>query len=121
MHASAPLSLTKPRNAGLFWYPSKVHLNGHFQIFGCTFTAETQMYQCFQPFSDIPKKVLDFHREFWYLCLLTKEATQMYNYMRTLQKQFEPQPEFFQNLDGNIRQIHKQLSARLEPEDKSSC
>ena len=42
----------------------------------------------------------------------------MYDYMRTLQKQFEPQPEFFQNLDGDIRQIHKQLSARLEPEDK---
>ena len=42
----------------------------------------------------------------------------MYDYMRTLQKQFEPQPEFFQNLDGDIRQIHKQLSARLEPDDK---
>ena len=42
----------------------------------------------------------------------------MYDYMRTLQKQFEPQPEFFQNLDGDIRQIHKQLSARLKPEDK---
>ena len=42
----------------------------------------------------------------------------MYDYMRTLQKQFEPKPEFFQNLDGDIRQIHKQLSARLEPEDK---
>ena len=42
----------------------------------------------------------------------------MYDYMRTLQKQFEPQPEFFQNLDGDIRQIHKQLSAQLEPEDK---
>ena len=42
----------------------------------------------------------------------------MYDYMRTLQKQFEPQPEFFQNLDGDIRQIHKQLSARLESEDR---
>jgi len=42
----------------------------------------------------------------------------MYDYMRTLQKQYEPQPEFFQNLDGDIRQIHKQLSARLEPEDR---
>lgn len=45
----------------------------------------------------------------------------MYDYMRTLQKQFEPTPEFFQNLDGDIRQIHKQLSARLESEDKNSC
>ena len=42
----------------------------------------------------------------------------MYDYMRALQKQFEPQPEFFKNLDRDIRQLHKQLSPRLEPEDK---
>ena len=76
------------------------------------------MYQCFQPFSDVAKKVLDFRRGLWYLCLLTKEAKQMYDYMRTLQKHFEPQPEFFQNLDRDIRQIHKQLSARLEAEGR---
>ena len=42
----------------------------------------------------------------------------MYDYMRTLQKQFEPKPEFFQNLYGDIRQIHKQLTTRLETEDR---
>ena len=42
----------------------------------------------------------------------------MYDYMRILQKQFEPKPEFFQNLSGDIRQIHKQLSPRLESEDR---
>ena len=42
----------------------------------------------------------------------------MYEYMRTLQKKFEPKPEFFQNLYGDIRQIHKQLATRLETEDR---
>ena len=42
----------------------------------------------------------------------------MYEYMRTLQKKFEPTPEFFQNLYGDIRQIHKQLATRLETEDR---
>ena len=42
----------------------------------------------------------------------------MYEYMRTLKKQFEPKPEFFQNLYGDIRQIHKQLTTRLEAEDR---
>ena len=42
----------------------------------------------------------------------------MYEYMRILQQQFEPKPEFFQNLYGDIRQIHKQLSPRLESEDR---
>jgi len=42
----------------------------------------------------------------------------MYEYMRILQQQFEPKPEFFRNLSGDIRQIHKQLSPRLESEDR---
>ena len=42
----------------------------------------------------------------------------MYDYMRTLQKQFELKPEFFQNLYGDIRQIHMRLTTQLEPEDR---
>lgn len=42
----------------------------------------------------------------------------MYEYMRILQQQFETKPEFFQNLTGDIRKIHKQLSAQLESEDR---
>ena len=42
----------------------------------------------------------------------------MYEHMRGLQKQFEPKPEFFQNLAADIHRIHRQLSARLEKEDR---
>lgn len=42
----------------------------------------------------------------------------MYNYMRSLQRQFETKPQFFQDLADEIRQTHKQLSARLETEDR---
>ena len=62
--------------------------------------------------------VIAFLLELWYWFVLPKEATRMYDYMRTLQKQFEPKPEFFQNLYGDIRQIHKQLTTRMEPEDR---
>ena len=42
----------------------------------------------------------------------------MYNYMRSLQKQFETKPRFLQELSDEIRQTHRTLSARLEQEDK---
>lgn len=42
----------------------------------------------------------------------------MYNYMRSLQRQFETKPQFLQDLADEIRQMHKQLSARLETEDR---
>lgn len=42
----------------------------------------------------------------------------MYNYMRSLQKQFETKPRFLQELSDEIRQTHRTLSTRLEQEDK---
>ena len=42
----------------------------------------------------------------------------MYNYMRSLQRQFETKPQFVQDLADEIRQTHNQLSVRLETEDR---
>ena len=40
----------------------------------------------------------------------------MYDYMKSLQKQFESKPEYIQDLKTEVNQTHKELSARLEKE-----
>ena len=42
----------------------------------------------------------------------------MYDYMKSLQQQFESKPEYIQDLKTEVNQIHKELSARLEKEDR---
>ena len=42
----------------------------------------------------------------------------MYDYMKSLQQQFESKPEYIQNLKTEVNQAHKELSARLEKEDR---
>ena len=42
----------------------------------------------------------------------------MYDYMRSLQRQFETQPEYIQDLKTEVNQTHKELSARLSKEDR---
>ena len=42
----------------------------------------------------------------------------MYDYMKSLQQQFESKPEYIQNLKTEVNQTHKELSARLEKEDR---
>ena len=42
----------------------------------------------------------------------------MYDYMKSLQRQFESKPEYIQDLKTEVNQTHKELSARLEKEDR---
>ena len=42
----------------------------------------------------------------------------MYDYMKSLQRQFETKPEYIHNLKDEVNQTHKELSARLEKEDR---
>ena len=42
----------------------------------------------------------------------------MYDYMKSLQQQFETKSEYIQNLKTEVNQTHKELSARLEKEDR---
>ena len=42
----------------------------------------------------------------------------MYDYMRSLQRHFETKPDYIQNLKAEVNQTHKELSARLEKEDR---
>ena len=42
----------------------------------------------------------------------------MYDYMKSLQQQFESKPEYIQDLKTEVNQAHKELSARLEKEDR---
>ena len=42
----------------------------------------------------------------------------MYNYMKSLQRHFETKPEHIQDLKTEVNQTHKELSARLEKEDR---
>ena len=42
----------------------------------------------------------------------------MYDYMRSLQRQFETKPEHIQDLKNKVNQTHKELSARLSKEDR---
>ena len=42
----------------------------------------------------------------------------MYNYMKSLQRHFETKPEHIQDLKTEVDQTHKELSARLEKEDR---
>ena len=42
----------------------------------------------------------------------------MYDYMKSLQKQFESKPEYIQDLKTEVNQTHKELSTRLEKEDR---
>ena len=42
----------------------------------------------------------------------------MYDYMRSLQRHFETKPEHIQDLKAEVNQTHKELSARLEKEDR---
>ena len=42
----------------------------------------------------------------------------MYDYMKSLQRQFETKPEYIHNLKTEVNQTHKELSARLEKEDR---
>ena len=42
----------------------------------------------------------------------------MYDYMKSLQQQFESKPEYIQDLKTEVNQTHKELSARLEKEDR---
>jgi len=42
----------------------------------------------------------------------------MYDYMKSLQRQFETRPEYIQDLKAEVNQTHKELSARLEKEDR---
>lgn len=42
----------------------------------------------------------------------------MYDYMKSLQQQFESKPEYIQNLKIEVNQTHKELSARLSKEDR---
>ena len=42
----------------------------------------------------------------------------MYDYMKSLQQQFESKPEYIQDLKAEVNQTHKELSARLSKEDR---
>ena len=42
----------------------------------------------------------------------------MYDYMKSLQQQFESKPEYIQDLKTEVNQTHKELSARLSKEDR---
>ena len=42
----------------------------------------------------------------------------MYDYMKSLQRQFETKPEYIQDLKTEVNQTHKDLSARLSKEDR---
>lgn len=42
----------------------------------------------------------------------------MYDYMKSLQRQFETEPEYIQNLKVEVNQMHKELSAQLSKEDR---
>ena len=42
----------------------------------------------------------------------------MYDYMKSLQRQFESKPEYIQDIKTEVNQTHKELSARLEKEDR---
>ena len=42
----------------------------------------------------------------------------MYDYMKSLQRQFETKTEYIQDLKAEVNQTHKELSARLEKEDR---
>ena len=42
----------------------------------------------------------------------------MYDYMRSLQRHFETKPDYIQDLKAEVNQTHKELSARLEKEDR---
>ena len=42
----------------------------------------------------------------------------MYDYMKSLQRQFETNPEYIQDLKTEVNQTHKELSARLSKEDR---
>lgn len=42
----------------------------------------------------------------------------MYDYMKSLQRQFETKPEYIQDLKTEVNHTHKELSARLEKEDR---
>ena len=42
----------------------------------------------------------------------------MYDYMKSLQRQFETKPEYIQDLKIEVDQTHKELSARLSKEDR---
>ena len=42
----------------------------------------------------------------------------MYDYMKSLQRQFETKTEYIQDLKTEVNQTHKELSARLSKEDR---
>ena len=42
----------------------------------------------------------------------------MYDYMKSLQRHFETKPEYIQDLKAEVNQTHKELSSRLEKEDR---
>ena len=42
----------------------------------------------------------------------------MYDYMKSLQRQFETKPEYIQDLKAEVNQTHKELSALLSKEDR---
>ena len=42
----------------------------------------------------------------------------MYDYMKSLQRQFDTKTEYIQDLKVKISQTHKELSARLSKEDR---
>ena len=42
----------------------------------------------------------------------------MYDHMKSLQRQFETNPEYIQDLKTEVNQTHKELSARLSKEDR---
>ena len=42
----------------------------------------------------------------------------MYDYMKSLQRHFETEPEYIQALKAEVNQRHKDLSARLSKEDR---
>ena len=44
----------------------------------------------------------------------------MYDYMKSLQQQFESKPEYIQDLKTEVNQTHKELSFDRE-EEKRSC
>ena len=42
----------------------------------------------------------------------------MYDYMKSLQQQFESKPEYIQDLKTEVNRTHQELSARLSKEDR---
>ena len=42
----------------------------------------------------------------------------MYDYLKSLQQQFESKHEYIQDLKTEVKQTHKELSARLSKEDR---